>query len=167
MTEEFFSADDDKDRRARWQAQYMHMLSSRAEELKNSVLPEQLERLRAWTEPMPVSSELAEMAERIEAIGKVFDRERDTQDAPAKRSRRIGWRDLALPYMGKVWNSEPFGTVKAFYRALERKAGESDSPFIRRNNQLFLKVNGKPVTLKTVQNNIEEVKRTAVNLQTL
>lgn len=42
---ELFSADDDKDKKVRLQAQYVHVLSNRIEALKNSVTPELAERL--------------------------------------------------------------------------------------------------------------------------
>lgn len=66
----------------------------------------------------------------------------------AKKTARTGWRQLALPYMAKVWRSGMFASMKEFFRTLEEKSGEPDSPFDKRHGELVLRGTGKPLSLE-------------------
>lgn len=75
----------------------------------------------------------------------------------AKKTARTGWRQLALPYMAKVWRSGMFASMKEFFRTLEEKSGEPDSPFDKRHGELVLRGTGKPLSWKTVANCRHEI----------
>lgn len=88
------------------------------------------------------------------------------QAAPAGRARVKGWRQLALPYMAKIWRSDRFGTVKAYCKAIEDRAGEHDSPFVKIRGGLVLKETGKPLSWKTIENSKGEIMAAAASLET-
>lgn len=75
-------------------------------------------------------------------------------DSTAKRRT---WRDVAWPYMVKVFKSGQYATAKEFYRALESKAG-ADSPFDNgtgaNRGSLFVREISEKLTFKTIQNSV-------------
>ena len=85
------------------------------------------------------------------------DHAESAQTGSAKNTTRTGWRQLALPYMAKVWRSTKFATMKEFYRTLEDRSSEPDSPFDKRLGRLELRGTGKPLSLKTVANCRREI----------
>ena len=95
------------------------------------------------------NDELARIAARATA--------QPAQPAPQaakRRTRTMG--DAVFPYMRRVFEAGQFATAKEFYRALESKAGQSDSPFEvgagAHRGSLFVREFSKPLALKTVQN---------------
>jgi hypothetical protein len=76
-------------------------------------------------------------------------------------SVRRTWRDVAWHYMVCVFNAGQYTTAKAFYKALEAKAGK-DSPFDAgtgaNRGSLVVRELSETVTLKTVQNTWKEFK---------
>lgn len=79
------------------------------------------------------------------------------QPAPQAAKRRTRtMSDAVLPYMRRVFEAGQFATAKELYKALEGKAGQSDSPFERgsgdHRGSLFVREFSKPLALKTVQN---------------
>ena len=88
------------------------------------------------------------------------------QAAPAKKARSKGWRQLALPYMAKIWRSDRFGTVKAYCKAIEERTNENDSPFVKSRGELVLKETGRPLSWKTIENSIGEIRAAAASLET-
>ena len=74
--------------------------------------------------------------------------------ASKRRTRTMG--DAVFPYMLRVFEAGQFATAKELYRALQDKAGQSDSPFEvgtgAHRGSLFVREFSKPLALKTVQN---------------
>ena len=82
-------------------------------------------------------------------------------DGPAKRRT---WRDVAWLYMVKEFNAKQHGTAKEFFKALEKKAGDG-SPFDKGTGgnvgSLWVRDIGKPLALKTLENNLPEIRKAA------
>lgn len=80
----------------------------------------------------------------------------------AKKRKRHGWREVALPYMIEVFKSGQFSTAKAYYKALIAKAGDGQSPFDRGTgpnaHSLFVRETGTTLALKTVQTAMPKIR---------
>ncbi len=78
-----------------------------------------------------------------------------TAPGAAIRAKRCTWLDVAGQYIAEVMRAGQYATAKQVFKALEERAGP-DSPFDRGsgNNRgsLFVRDIGKPLSLKTVQN---------------
>ena len=84
----------------------------------------------------------------------------DTVERP-KVTRRT-WRDVAWLYLVETFKAGQYSTAKDYYRALENKAGASDSPFDKGTglqlHSLYVREMSETVTLKTIQNAWAEIK---------
>ncbi|MEY8690157.1 MAG: hypothetical protein AB9M53_09825 [Leptothrix sp. (in: b-proteobacteria)] len=78
---------------------------------------------------------------------------------------RRTWRDVAGQYMAETLRAGRFGTAKELEAALRKDAGKPESPFDLGTGQhrgnLMVRDVGKPLTLKTVQNNWTELRKAA------
>ena len=76
--------------------------------------------------------------------------------------KRRTWRDVAWPYVVETFKAGQYSTAKDFYRALENKAGASDSPFEKGTgvniHSLYVREISETVTLKTIQNAWADIK---------
>lgn len=103
---ELFSADDDKDKKVRLQAQYVHMLSNRIEALKNSVTPELAESVAHF-----------EQLTRAVSLGDTNSTEAPrpaASPAPAKPAPVVAESTSNVQSNGKVWTPEKLAEVKAY-----------------------------------------------------
>ena len=78
------------------------------------------------------------------------------------KAKRRTWRDVAWPYVVQTFKASQYATAKDFYRALENKAGTSDSPFDKGTgvnlHSLYVREMSETVMLKTIQNAWAEIK---------
>jgi hypothetical protein len=87
--------------------------------------------------------------------------------APAKTvpAKRQTWRDVALAYVVDVYKAGQYATTKDFYKALLGKAGTANSPFQKgtgaNSGDLFVQVISKPLSLKTLENTMTEIRQAA------
>lgn len=76
--------------------------------------------------------------------------------APGKRTKRHTWRDVSFNYLVKTYQEGQYSSAKAFYKAIESKAGADDSPFDKGKGQdagrLFVRAIGKTIGQKTIEN---------------
>ena len=76
--------------------------------------------------------------------------------------KRRTWRDVAWPYVVETFKASQYSTAKDFYRALENKAGASDSPFDKGTgvnlHSLYVREISEKLALKTIQNAWAEIK---------
>ena len=80
------------------------------------------------------------------------------------RAKRPTWLDVAGPHITEVMRAGQYATAKHLFRALEERTGP-DSPFDKGtdNNRgsLFVRDIGKPLALKTVQNQFDKLREMA------
>ena len=82
----------------------------------------------------------------------------------AERSpvKRRTWRDIAWLYVVETFKAGQYSTAKNLYKALENKAGVSDSPFERgtgvNSHSLYVREVSETVKLKTIQNAWADIK---------
>lgn len=85
--------------------------------------------------------------------------------ADARRSSRRTWLDVAGTFVVGVMRSGQYATAKELFRALEDGAGGSDSPFDKGTGQhrgsLYVREIGKPLSLKTLLNNMSKLRELA------
>ena len=78
------------------------------------------------------------------------------------KAKRRTWRDVAWPYVVQTFKASQYSTAKDFYRALENKAGTTDSPFDKGTgvnlHSLYVREMSETVVLKTIQNAWAEIK---------
>ena len=76
--------------------------------------------------------------------------------------KRRTWRDVAWPYVVETFKASQYSTAKDFYRALENKAGASDSPFDKGTgvnvHSLYVREISEKLAPKTIQNAWAEIK---------
>lgn len=81
------------------------------------------------------------------------------------RAKRMTWRDVSLPYLVTTFRAGQYSTTKEFYKALLSKASTDGSPFDKGEGvnfgSLFVRDIGKPLALKTLENEMPAI-RTAV-----
>lgn len=112
------------------------------------------------------TARLAEIA-RLEARDEYEARKQAAPVVPVKAvpAKRQTWRDVALAYVVAVYKSGQYATTKDFYKALLGKAGTADSPFQKgtgaHNGNLFVQVISKPLSLKTLENTMSEIRQAA------
>lgn len=90
--------------------------------------------------------------------------ERPSEPLPAKSkgSSRRGWFEATSAFIAKVMREGQHSTAKELFRALKDGAGTPDSPFdkgegVHRHN-LYVREIRKPLTLKTLQNNMSRLR---------
>ena len=83
--------------------------------------------------------------------------------APASKrtTKRLTWRDVAMPYIVATYRAGKYKTARTFYVALVNKAGVESSPFTLRDRELFLTSLGQSVAEKTIANAMPEIKAAA------
>lgn len=78
-----------------------------------------------------------------------------------KRTKRVSWQDVALPYLFDTFQSGQYATAKDFYQALKNKVG-TGSPFDlgtgANRGSLFVREIGKPLHLKTLENYMPKIR---------
>lgn len=74
----------------------------------------------------------------------------------AKPARRESWLNASLPYSLDTYKAGQYATAKAFYKALESKAGTAESPFDKGTGQnagsLFVRSTSSTLALNTLAN---------------
>lgn len=82
--------------------------------------------------------------------------------AAAKPAHHPAWLEASLPYLVDTYKAGQYPTVKAFYKALESKAGTADSPFDKGTGQnagsLFLRASGSTVAVNTLANHFRRIR---------
>jgi hypothetical protein len=80
-------------------------------------------------------------------------------------TRRLTWFDVCFVYLVETFKAGQYSTAKAFYKALESKAGMTGSPFDKGSGQnagsLFVRDIGKPLALKTLENAMPKLREAA------
>ena len=94
----------------------------------------------------------------------VLEKAVSDSSAPASKrtTKRLTWRDVAMPYIVATYRAGKYKTAHTFYVALVNKAGVENSPFTLRDRELFLTNLGQSVSEKTIANAMPEIKNEAI-----
>lgn len=91
--------------------------------------------------------------------------EQSVSDSPPSarkpKTKRLTWRDVAMPYVVATYRTGKYKTARIFYVALVNKAGGENSPFALHDRELFLTHLGQSVSEKTIANAMPEIKAAA------
>ena len=93
----------------------------------------------------------------------VHEKAMSDSSAPATKrtTKRLTWRDVAMPYVVATYRAGKYKTAHTFYVALVNKANRGNSPFTLHDRKLFLTHLGQSVAEKTIANAMPEIKAAA------
>jgi len=139
---------------------WLHAAKAMPEERYHSWIDEYVDAVDVLTPGVPPWS-----AAPLAPVAPVATTEAQAGSEKQQAQGRRGWREVAWPYMVAKLCDGQYATAKELDAALRAGAGVPESPFDKGEGQnrgsLFVREIGRPLMLKTIQNNWQKLREAA------